>query len=237
MTHERRIIHNHVRIFHSKCSFSKKKALQRSRLTFLTEFAGEAVHTLALLPRPVVQTGAPVSAGVRSAGSFQSRTSTDNEKDKIRRFDKSDAQSPPGGSAQKESQTQMSCDFFPCTAIEKDHKEPQRISILKALSSPHYSSARQKEILRNSVNGFSCRRNLPFIHKKTSFQKLSRGFESVNRCPTARVEKVTEDRQMGRKGSRYGEAKIECCWGRSWVRTCQGCHAMPAPDWAPAGAR
>lgn len=48
-----------------------------SILTFLTEFAGEAVHALALLPRPAVQAGAPVSAGAGAAGSLQSRASTD----------------------------------------------------------------------------------------------------------------------------------------------------------------
>lgn len=50
-----------------------------ARLTFLTESAGEAVHALALLPGPAVQTGAPVSAGAGGAGSFQSRTSADTQ--------------------------------------------------------------------------------------------------------------------------------------------------------------
>lgn len=81
MTHEGRIINSHDRIFLSKCSLSDKKTLQRRILTFLTEFASEALHTLALLPGPVVQTGAPVSAGAGGAGSFQSRTSTDTQAD------------------------------------------------------------------------------------------------------------------------------------------------------------
>lgn len=51
--------------------------LQRHSLTFLTEFASETIYALALLPRPVVQAGAPMSAGAGGAGSFQSRTSTD----------------------------------------------------------------------------------------------------------------------------------------------------------------
>lgn len=81
MTREGRIINSHDRIFLSKCSLGNKKTLQRRVLTFLTEFACEAVHALALLPRPVVQAGAPVSAGAGGAGSFQSRTSTDTQTD------------------------------------------------------------------------------------------------------------------------------------------------------------
>lgn len=42
-------------------------------------------------------------------------------------------------------------------------------------------------------------KNLPFILKKNIFLNLSRGFESVNRCPTARVEEVREDGQMKKR--------------------------------------
>lgn len=77
MTHEGGIINSYDRIFLSKCSLSNKETHQRHILTFLTEFASEAINALALLPRPVVQTGAPMSAGAGGAGSFQSRTSTD----------------------------------------------------------------------------------------------------------------------------------------------------------------
>lgn len=56
---------------------AKKAHFKGALLTFLTEFAGEAVNALALLPGPVVQTGAPVSAGAGGAGSVQSRTSAD----------------------------------------------------------------------------------------------------------------------------------------------------------------
>lgn len=69
-------MHNRDKIFLSKYNLSNKKTLQRHLLTFLTEFASEAIHALALLPRPVVQTGAPVSTGAGGAGSFQSWTST-----------------------------------------------------------------------------------------------------------------------------------------------------------------
>lgn len=54
-------------------------AASAGTLTFLTESAGKAVHALALLPGPVVQAGAPVSAGAGGAGSFQSRTSADTQ--------------------------------------------------------------------------------------------------------------------------------------------------------------
>lgn len=69
MTQKERIIKN----------LEGKRAASAGTLTFLTESAGEAVHALALLPGPVVQAGAPVSAGAGGAGSFQSRTSVDTE--------------------------------------------------------------------------------------------------------------------------------------------------------------
>lgn len=53
--------------------------IPRQILTLLTVFSRKAVHTLTMLPRPVVQTGAPVSAGTGSAGSFQSWASIDTQ--------------------------------------------------------------------------------------------------------------------------------------------------------------
>lgn len=126
VTHEGRIINSHDRIFLTKCSLSNKKTLQRQKLTFLTVFASEAIHTLALLPGPVVQTGAPMSAGAGGAGSFQSRTSTETQT--VNQLDKSAAQSAAEGSPPKEKlkkKGQMSRDFSPHAAIQKTHKEPQ----------------------------------------------------------------------------------------------------------------
>lgn len=65
------------------CATSAEETLQRRALTFLAEFAGEAVHAAALLPGPVVHAGAPVSAGAGAAGSLQSRTSVDTMTHKL----------------------------------------------------------------------------------------------------------------------------------------------------------
>lgn len=64
----------------------------------------------------------------------------------------------------------------------------------------------------------------------------------MNRCPTARVEEVRKDRQMGRRRRRLregesGSVKRGEREGNGVVQTCQGCHVMPEPDWAPAGGR
>lgn len=59
----------------------------------------------------------------------------------------------------------------------------------------------------------------------------------MNRCPTARVKGVREDGQMGRRKRRWREAGSRSKGGEVGMRTCQGCHVMPAPDWAPAGGR
>lgn len=66
-------------MYDSDCKHSQPKLPFKGILTFLTVFAGEAFHAFALLPGPVVNTGAPVSAGVGCAGSLQSGTSTDRQ--------------------------------------------------------------------------------------------------------------------------------------------------------------
>ena len=174
MTHEGRIINNHDRIFLSKCNLSNKKTLQRHVLTFLTEFASEAIHALALLPRPVVQTGAPMSAGASGAGSFQSWTSTDTTTHKLTIRQSVWQVIHTVGSREvswKRNSTkkgQMSCDFSPCAAIQKKnpHKEPQRISILKDLSSLFTIETEKKKKIQQLV---SLVKNLPIVLKKTSF--------------------------------------------------------------------
>lgn len=58
----------------------------------------------------------------------------------------------------------------------------------------------------------------------------------MNRCPAAGDEKVREDGWMKKEGKRCRNGDSKGMWGRG-VRTCQGCHAMPGPDLAPADGR
>lgn len=144
-------------------------------LTFLTEFAGEAVHALALLPRPAVQTGAPVSAGTGSAGSFQSRASTDTMIQKLT-ITQSTLTSQRGSVETRKltkTHTHTGADelWFHslCSNSEKSHKEPRRISILKDPSSPHYSAARErKKTSLEFCNWFPPIKNL-YLKKTTTF--------------------------------------------------------------------
>lgn len=142
-----------------------KRAASAGRLTFLTEAAGEAVHALALLPGPVIQAGAPMSAGAGCAGSFQSRTSADTQTNNqtVRRRR---GWGVAGG------------DELPCLSSFKK-KKIKKICMLKDPSWPF--TGRHSGILQcvSSV------RNLPFRWRKASFSS-SRGLEQMSHGWTSR---------------------------------------------------
>lgn len=156
MTHKGRVINNHDRIFLSKCNLSRCETHQRQILTFLTESASEAIHTLALLPRPAVQTGAPMSAGVGGAGSFQSRTSTDRTIHKLTIRQPVWQVSNRGVYRKRNSKKgdRWAVVLLHVQQYKTPHKEPQRISILKDPSSFHYSAARKKKKSPEFCNWF-----------------------------------------------------------------------------------
>lgn len=165
----------------------QKERLQRHILTFLTEFASEAIRTLALLPRPVVHTGAPVSAGVGGAGSFQSRTSTDTITHKltIRQWIWQVSHTG-GGSAEKgnsKNRSRWAVISIPVRQYKKTHKEPQRISILKDLSSLRYSRGRQwGKKFSGILQLVSPVKNLPFVLQKKKEDIFLKTPERVWKC-------------------------------------------------------
>lgn len=105
-----------------------------------------------------------------SLGHLQTQRHTNWQSDS--QFDKSSTQSVAGGSAEKETlqkRGRWAVISLPVRQYKKKnpHKEPQRISILKDLSSLFTIETEKKE--KNSAIGFPRQKSSICIKKKTSF--------------------------------------------------------------------